>query len=168
MLVAPFAGIIAGRVGARPLVLAGMAAQAIALFLIGTLASPTVSYLTLLPAFILGGLGMGLTFAPLSEAVMGAAHASRQGQASGAYNTIRELGGVFGIAVLGAVFQHVVILPSQFVDGFRAAVFAGAGIVAIGVVLAVLLPARKAAASAEVSAAEIVQDEIAVAGRSAA
>jgi hypothetical protein len=78
------------------------------------------------------------------------------------------LGGVFGIAVLGAVFQHVVILPSQFVDGFRAAVFAGAGIVAIGVILAVLLPARKAAASAEVSAAEIVQDEIAVAGRSAA
>jgi EmrB/QacA subfamily drug resistance transporter len=168
MLVAPFAGIIAGRIGSRPLVLAGMAAQAIALFWIGAIASATVPYPSLLPAFILGGLGMGLTFAPLSEAIMDSTAASRQGQASGAYNTIRELGGVFGIAVLGAVFQHVVVLPSNFVDGFRAAVFAGAGIVAIGVVLALLMPSRKAAPSARVVALQDAESPFALSRQSAA
>jgi EmrB/QacA subfamily drug resistance transporter len=145
MVVAPFAGIIAGRIGARPLVLVGMAAQAGALLWIGLLATATVPYVTLLPAFILGGLGMGLTFAPLSEAVMGATDESRRGQASGAYNTIRELGGVFGIAVLGAVFQHIVVVPGDFLQGFRAAVFAGAAVVGIGVLLAALLPSARLA-----------------------
>jgi EmrB/QacA subfamily drug resistance transporter len=166
MLAAPFAGIIAGRIGARPLVLAGMAAQAVALFWIGSIASATVPYVSLLPAFILGGLGMGLTFAPLSEAIMSSSDVGRQGQASGAYNTLRELGGVFGIAVLGAVFQHIVVLPSDFVEGFRAAVFAGAGVVAIGVVLAVLLPARNAHAQAV--APQVVESDLALAAESAA
>jgi EmrB/QacA subfamily drug resistance transporter len=168
MLVAPFAGIVAGRIGARPLVLLGMAAQAGALLWIGLLATTTVSYPTLLPAFILGGLGMGLTFAPLSEAVMASTAESRQGQASGAYNTIRELGGVFGIAVLGAVFQHIVILPSDFVSGFRAAVFAGAGIVAIGVLLAILLPRATAGAAATEQAEPEATRQAALAGTNAA
>jgi hypothetical protein len=67
-----------------------------------------------------------------------------EGQASGAYNSIRELGGVFGIAIPGAVFQHIVTLPTvgSFVDGFRTAVFAGAGIVTVGVLISILLPGR--------------------------
>lgn len=142
MLVAPFAGVLAGRIGSRPVVLAGMAAQAIALAWIGQRATPTAPYTDLLPAFILGGLGMGLSFAPLSAAVMSAITGSRRGQASGVYNTIRELGGVFGVAVLGAIFQHIATTPAEFMHGFRAAVFAGAGILAIGVVIAALLPGR--------------------------
>jgi MFS family permease len=142
MVVAPVAGILAGRIGGRPLVLTGMALQAIALAWMGALASTTVAYTSLLPTFILGGLGMGLTFAPLSDAVMGAITGSRQGQASSVYNTIRELGGVFGIAVLGAIFQHVAIGPAEFVSGFRAAVFAGAGVIAVGVALSLALPGR--------------------------
>jgi len=147
MLVAPFAGILAGRLGPRRVVVVGMAAQALALARIGAIATATTPYADLLPAFILGGLGMGLAFAPLSEAVISAIPAARQGQASGAYNTLRELGGVFGIAVLGAVFQHVAPTAPQFVDGFRAAVLTGAGVLAASVVIAALLPARARAAS---------------------
>jgi EmrB/QacA subfamily drug resistance transporter len=138
MLVAPFAGILAGRIGSRPVVVTGMALQAVALAWIGALASTTLPYTSLLPAFLMGGLGMGLTFAPLSAAVMGVA-GSDDGQASAVYNTVRELGGVFGVAILGAIFQHVVVAPADFVAGFRTALFAGAGVLAAGVVLSFLL-----------------------------
>jgi EmrB/QacA subfamily drug resistance transporter len=142
MIVAPLAGIIAGRVGSRPVVLAGMTLQASALFWIGAVSQLTTPYSELLPAFIMGGVGMGLTFAPLSSAVINSIPSNLEGQASGAYNSIRELGGVFGIAILGAIFQHVVTAPTTaaFMDGFHTAVFAGAAIVAIGAVLAGLLP----------------------------
>jgi len=160
MLVAPFAGILAGRIGSRPVVVAGMAAQAVALARIGAVATATTPYTDLLPAFILGGLGMGLAFAPLSEAVLSAVSGARQGQASGAYNTMRELGGVFGVAVLGAVFQHVAPTPQapgQFVDGFRAAVLAGAGVLAVSVLIATLLPARARAAATPAAGAAVAE-----------
>ena len=156
MLVAPFAGILAGRLGSRPVVAVGMAAQALALLWIGAHAAAATPYVELLPAFIVGGLGMGLSFAPLSAAVMAAISDSLHGQASGVYNTIRELGGVFGVAILGAIFQHLATTPGAFMDGFRAAVYAGAAIVAFGAVVAILLPAtgrRDASVAVEVAQA---------------
>ena len=158
MLVAPFAGILAGRLGSRPVVVAGMAAQAAALALIGLRATPAAPYTDLLPAFLLGGLGMGLSFAPLSAAVMAAITGRRQGQASGVYNTLRELGGVFGVAILGAIFQHIATTPALFMDGFRVAVYAGAGVLAAGVIAAALLPAATSAqAEAEPAEVEVAQ-----------
>lgn len=158
MVTAPIAGLIAGRVGTRPLVLAGMALQAIALVWIAAIVQPSTPYPEFLPAFIMGGLGMGLSFAPLSTTVMNAVGAALEGQASGAYNAIRELGGVFGVAILGAVFQHVVTLPTaaSFTDGFRIAVYAGAVIVGVGTALVVFMPgARSEPAAVPVPAAEV-------------
>ncbi len=146
MLTAPLAGALAGRFGVRPLVLAGMAAQGLSLLWIGTAATAGSTYASLLPAFILGGLGMGLSFAPLSAAVMAGTSAARSGEASGVYNTLRELGGVFGIAVLGAVFQGSVHLPVQFVSGFHLALQAAAGVLAVGTVGALFLPGAAAPA----------------------
>jgi MFS family permease len=153
MLVAPLAGQLASRVGSRPVVLTGMALQAIALLWIGQVASITTPYSSLLPGFILGGIGMGLTFAPLSTSVVNGVRADHEGQASGGYNAIRELGGVFGVAVLGAVFQHVAVLPTpeRFVEGFRDAVFLGSGVVLVGALLALFLPSYA-------RTAEVVED----------
>jgi EmrB/QacA subfamily drug resistance transporter len=163
MLVAPLAGLLAGRIGPRPVVVVGMLAQAIALIWLGLVTTATSPYSTLLPAFILGGAGMGLTFAPLSEAVMSAVSLQRQGQASGAYNAIRELGGVFGVAVLGAVFQHIATTPLKFMDGFHTATFVGAAVVLVGAVAAAVLPG-KPAVSEPISASEtvLVREEVAV------
>jgi MFS family permease len=141
-VVAPLAGLLAGLLGARPVVLAGMAAQAVALAWIGHVASATVSYGELLPAFILAGLGMGLAFAQLSAAAMATTPVTQQGQASGVYSTTRELGSVFGVAVLGAVFQALASKPVLFLDGFRAAIFLGAGVLVLGVAITALLPGR--------------------------
>jgi EmrB/QacA subfamily drug resistance transporter len=153
MLVAPLAGQLASRVGSRPVVLTGMALQAAALLWIGQVASITTPYSSLLPGFILGGIGMGLTFAPLSTSVVNGVRADHEGQASGGYNAIRELGGVFGVAVLGAVFQHVAVLPTpeRFVEGFRDAVFLGSGVVLVGALLALFLPSYA-------RTAEVVED----------
>jgi EmrB/QacA subfamily drug resistance transporter len=142
IVVAPIAGILASRAGSRPTVLVGMLAQAAALAWIGAVSGPHTAYTTLLPAFLLGGFGMGLAFAPLSATVMGAVAGNRQDQASSVYNTLRELGGVFGIAILGAVFQHLAPQPTAFLTGFHAAVYAGAGVLAGGVLISVLLPGR--------------------------
>jgi EmrB/QacA subfamily drug resistance transporter len=154
MLVAPIAGLLAGRIGERPVVLTGMALQTASLLWIGVISEVSTPYPDLLPAFILGGLGMGLTFAPLSSAVVNAVRPSLEGQASGAYNAIRELGGVFGVGILGAVFQHVATLPtpSSFIDGFHTAVFAGAAVVGLGTLAGLFLP--RLAASMEVAVLE--------------
>ncbi|GAC1637480.1 MAG: MFS transporter [Chloroflexota bacterium] len=156
MIVAPLAGLLAARIGSRPVVVTGMALQSVALVWIGAVASTSTPYLNLLPSFVLGGIGMGLTFAPLSSAVINAIPSHLEGQASGAYNSIRELGGVFGIAILGAVFQHIATAPTaaSFVDGFRVAVFAGAGIVLVGTVIAVLLPSGLSGVPAMAAPAE--------------
>jgi EmrB/QacA subfamily drug resistance transporter len=147
MLIAPFAGILAGRIGPRPVILTGLALQSVALVWIAAVSGWTTPYSHLLPAFILGGIGMGLTFAPLSEAIMAAVRPERQGQASGAHNAIREIGGVFGIAILGAVFQHIDTSPSKFIDAFHAALLVGALAVAVGVLISALLPAADATAT---------------------
>lgn len=67
---------------------------------------------------------------------------SRQGEASGAYNTLRELGGVFGVAALGAIFQAIVHLPAEFVSGFHAALQAAGVILLAGAGASFLLPGR--------------------------
>jgi EmrB/QacA subfamily drug resistance transporter len=149
MIVAPIAGLISGRFGPRLIVIAGMLAQAAALLWLAISTGASTAYPQMLPAFILGGLGMGLTFAPLSAAVMTSVRERLQGEASGAYNSIRELGGVFGVAVLGAVFQHVATTPTSWVNGFHTALYVGAAIVALGAVAAAFLPASPALVAEE-------------------
>ena len=72
MLVAPLAGVITSRVGARLPLVVGMLSQAIALGWLGLAVDATTPYLQILPAFILGGMGMGLAFTPLSDAAISA------------------------------------------------------------------------------------------------
>ena len=56
--------------------------------------------------FIIAGIGMGLFFAPVANVVLSAVRPEEEGQASGTNNALREVGGVFGIAVLAAIFSH--------------------------------------------------------------
>ena len=107
ILVAPVAGILSDRVGSRPLMATGLALQALALVWIDRALSPGMAYASVIVPFILAGTGMALVFAPAANAVLSAVRRHETGQASGANNAIREVGGVFGIAVLAAVFSHM-------------------------------------------------------------
>jgi EmrB/QacA subfamily drug resistance transporter len=148
MLVAPVAGILSDRLGSRPLMSAGLFLQAIAIVWIALVSEPDVAYGVLVPAFVLGGTGMALVFAPAANAVLGAVRPEEAGQASGANNAIRELGGVLGVAVLAAVFTGAggFETPQAFVDGLVPALWAGAAVLVAGGLAALLIPAKRSAA----------------------
>ncbi len=142
VLIAPIAGALSDRIGGRPLLVAGLALQAIGLGWLAAVISPTVPYMTMVPAFVVAGVGMSLFIAPIANVVLGSVRRDQEGIASGANNAIRELGGVFGIAVLGAVFSAHGSYASgpAFVSGLSAAVWVGAAAVAVAAGGALLLP----------------------------
>jgi MFS family permease len=101
-----------------------------------------MAYASVIVPFILAGTGMALVFAPAANAVLSAVRRHETGQASGANNAIRELGGAFGIAVLAAVFSHMggYANPVQFVAGLQPAVLVGSGVLALGAIAALFVP----------------------------
>ena len=103
-VVAPVAGVLSDRIGSRPLMSARSVPPGRGRRVDRAGQEPTVAYGLLVPAFVMGGTGMALVFAPAANAVLGAVKPEEAGQASGANNAIRELGGVLGVAVLAAVF----------------------------------------------------------------
>jgi nitrate/nitrite transporter NarK len=145
MLVAPLAGLLSDRIGSRPLMVAGLSLQAIAIAWLASVSSPTVAYASLVIPFILAGTGMALVFAPTANAVLNAVRPKEAGQASGATNAIREVGGVLGIAVLASVFSaHGSYASGQaFTDGMTSAIWVGAAVLAAGALLALLVPGRR-------------------------
>jgi EmrB/QacA subfamily drug resistance transporter len=147
VIVAPIAGVLVDRVGARPLLVAGMAFQAIALDWLAAIVTPTVAYEAMVVPFVLAGVGMGLFFAPIANVVLSAVRPELEGKASGATNTIREVGGVFGVAVLAAIFSAngSYLSPTAYVDGLRPAIAVGAVVVALGALAAAVIPARAGA-----------------------
>ncbi len=144
MLVAPIAGALSDRIGSRPLMAAGLALQAVAIVWLAAITTTDVAYGRLVPAFVLGGAGMALVFSPVANAILAAVRPHEAGQASGANNAIRELGGVLGVAVLAAVFSTAGGYESgeAFVDGLRAALWVGAAVLAAGAVAALFVPGR--------------------------
>jgi EmrB/QacA subfamily drug resistance transporter len=160
IFVAPIAGALSDRVGGRPLMALGLALQAIGLGWLAAVSTPTVPYAELVPAFVVSGIGMALFFAPVANVVLSAVGPREEGQASGANNAIRELGGVFGVAVLASVFSSYGGYESgqAFVDGLVPAVWVGAVVVALGAVAALFIPRKRRPAEAEASEPELVAE----------
>ncbi len=154
IFVAPIAGALSDRIGGRPLMATGLSLQAIGLGWMAAIGSPTAPYSDFVAPFVLSGIGMALFFAPVANVVLSAVRPEEEGQASGANNAIRELGGVFGVAVLASIFSHYGGYGSgtSFVDGLNPAIWVGAGVVALGAVAAFAIPRRKRAQ--ETTAAE--------------
>ncbi|PXX56601.1 EmrB/QacA subfamily drug resistance transporter [Nocardia tenerifensis] len=144
MVVAPIAGLLVDRVGARTLLAAGQVLLALALGWMAAITTIGVGYLAFVGPFVLGGVGMGLTFAPSATVVMASAAPEDRAMASGTNNTLREVGVAMGIAVLASVFaSHGSYLsPQTYVDGLVPAIWVGTAIVALGAVVSIFLPAR--------------------------
>jgi len=142
IFIAPIAGALSDRIGGQRIMGTGLALQAIGIGWIATVSTPTVPYSELVIPFFISGIGMALFFAPVANVVLSAVRREEEGQASGAANAIRELGGVFGVAVLASIFAHYggYLSGQDFVDGMRPAVWVGAAVVGVGSVLAFLVP----------------------------
>ncbi|WGP12073.1 MFS transporter [Streptomyces sp. SH5] len=145
ILVAPLAGHLSDRFGGRPVVVTGLALQAVGLALFALIIEPGVGYPVQLPALIIGGVGMAMYFAPAASLVLSSVRPAEQGIASGANNALREVGGALGVSVLAAVFaaQGGYGSPRLFVDGTMPALWIGAGAVALGALVALLIPGRR-------------------------
>jgi EmrB/QacA subfamily drug resistance transporter len=146
MVVAPIAGPLSDRWGGRPLIITGLALQAAGLGWLALVTAPGVAYSSLILPFVISGIGMALFFVPVANTVLGSVRPEQEGIASGANNAIRELGGVFGIAILASVFSSTgsYTSPVAFAHGLDAAVWAGTGIVAVAAAAAVVIPRRRA------------------------
>jgi EmrB/QacA subfamily drug resistance transporter len=142
MVVSPLAGFFSERYGSRLFMVAGLGLQATALGWLATLAGIHQSYSSMIGPFILAGSGMALVFAPAANAVLSSVRADQAGQASGATNAIRELGGVLGISVLATVFttHGSYASPEAFVSGLVPAMWVGAGVLGAGTLIAAALP----------------------------
>jgi EmrB/QacA subfamily drug resistance transporter len=145
MFIAPVAGALSDRISPKRIIGTGLSLQAIALAWIALVSTPTVSYSTLIAPFVVAGVGMALFFAPVANVVLSAVRRDEEGQASGANNAIRELGGVFGVAVLAAIFSHVggYETAETFSDGMNTAVLVGAALVGVGAVAAFAIPGAR-------------------------
>lgn len=150
MVVAPLAGLFSARVGTRTLVTTGLTLQAVALAWMASVTTADAAYSTFVAPFLLAGIGMGLTFAPVATAVLASVSEADHGKASGTNSTLREIGVALGVAVLTAVFAANGSYTSgpAYVDGLVPAVWLGAAVVAAGALAGLALPRRRAVAAA--------------------
>ncbi|MGI8561986.1 MAG: DHA2 family efflux MFS transporter permease subunit [Candidatus Dormibacter sp.] len=150
LLVAPLAGILADRVGARPVLATGMLLQGVGLGWIAILATATVGYSELVLPLIVAGVGISMALPVVAAAVMGAAAPSDMGKASGVNSTVQRLGSSFAIAVAAAVFRANGHLGSaaSYAIGFRPALAVIAGFSLLGVFTALGIGKSTAAATA--------------------
>jgi MFS family permease len=124
---APIAGLLMDRVGARRIVAVALALQAIGIGWLAAQSTVDATYPSLVPPFVIAGLGMGLFFAPMARLTLGFAPRHLEGVASGTSNALRQLGTVLGVAVLGSIFSAYggFGTPASFVDGLTPAMWVG-------------------------------------------
>ena len=147
MTVAPIAGALVDRVGERPFMVGGLTLQAAGLAWLALIAEPGMAYSQMLAPFIVGGVGVSMAIPAAQNSVLGSVAEGALGKAAGTNSMMRELGGVFGIAVVVAVFAGAGSYASAqaFVDGFSPAILVAAGLALAGAAAGLALPGRRAA-----------------------
>jgi EmrB/QacA subfamily drug resistance transporter len=146
LVVAPLAGLLADRIGPRPLMVAGMSLQSLGLAWFAVTAAAGSGYTHLILPLLVAGIGVSLPFATVGSTVVSAVAPVDIGKASGANSTVLTFGGAFGIAVVTAVFAangHPAT-PAGFVDGFHPALAVAAGLAALGALSALAVGSRRA------------------------
>jgi EmrB/QacA subfamily drug resistance transporter len=153
-LIAPLSGTLIARLGVRPLVTGGMVMNAAGLAWIALIARTGLPYWQLVAPLILAGTGVSLALPAGASAVMRSVPAPMIGKAAGTYNTLRQLGGVFGLAICAAVFaaRGGYGSPATFVAGFGPALGTCAGLAATAAVAGLFLGGRPVAADASAPA----------------
>ena len=143
--VAPIAGALADRIGERPLMVGGLSLQAAGMAWVALIAEPGLAYSQLLAPFIVAGVGISMAIPAAQNSVVGSAETGALGKVAGANSMMRELGGVFGVAVVVAVFAATggYASAAAFTDGFGPAIGVAAGLALAGAIAGLALPGRR-------------------------
>ncbi|HEV7898822.1 MAG TPA: MFS transporter, partial [Planosporangium sp.] len=130
LLIAPRAGALADRFGERLLVIVGMILFTAGVGWLALVATPGTTYLSMVVPMTISGVGFALAIPAVTKAVVSSVALPDIGIASGTYSTMRQLGGAFGVAVIGAVFAATGGYGSAeaFSDGYQAALGVCAGL----------------------------------------
>jgi EmrB/QacA subfamily drug resistance transporter len=154
LVTAPVAGALVNRVGERALVVAGLILQAAGLIWAGLLVAPGLAYAELVLPLIVAGCGVSMAMPAAQSAVLGAVTPEEIGKASGAFNTLRFLGGVIGIALAVAAFAHAGSLatPQTFSNGFALAIRLCAALSLAGALAGMALPGKRSVVLAQAEA----------------
>jgi EmrB/QacA subfamily drug resistance transporter len=142
--VAPLAGSLVDRFGERRFMVAGLSLQALGMGSIALIADSGLTYSEFLIPSIVAGIGVSMAIPAAQNSVVGSFSLEEVGKAAGANSMMRELGGVFGVAVSAAVFAGAgsFASPEAFLDGFAPAVAVLAAFSALGATVALALPGR--------------------------
>jgi EmrB/QacA subfamily drug resistance transporter len=153
MTVAPIAGALTDRIGERPLMVGGLSLQAVGMAWLALIAEPGVAYSSVLAPFIVAGVGVSMAIPAAQNSVLGSSAMEAIGKAAGTNSMMRELGGVFGIAVVVAVFAGAGSYASAaaFTDGFGPAIFVSAALALAGAIAGLALPGRRTAGVMSIS-----------------
>ena len=144
LLLGPRAGALADRFGERTLIIAGALAMTCGMAWMAAVAAPGVGYLELVAPMTLTGAGIGLGIPAMTRAVVSRVAPADLAKASGTFSTLRQLGGAFGVAVLGAVFAATggFATAETFGDGYVAVLAVSAVLAGAGLVAALAVPGR--------------------------
>jgi EmrB/QacA subfamily drug resistance transporter len=141
VLVAPIAGKTSDRLGSRGLMTGGMILLAVQLLLFSQL-SANASFWNLLPALLIGGVGMACTMTPSAAAATRSVPVDKAGVGSAVLNSARQVGGTMGVAIMGAIMASElgpVPTPDAFMRGFERALLVAAAIALVGAIVAYVL-----------------------------
>ena len=143
--VAPLVGNLVDRFGERPFMVAGLSLQALGMGWIALIADSGLTYSEFLLPSIVAGVGVSMAIPSAQNSVIGSFSLEEVGKAAGANSMMRELGGVFGVAVAAAVFAGAgsYTSPGGFLNGFAPAVAVLAGFSVLGALVALALPGRR-------------------------
>jgi EmrB/QacA subfamily drug resistance transporter len=156
------AQVLVGRIGVRSTLVAGLTLSAISVALLTRLPVDGHYFWDLFPAFVLGGVGMGFSFVPVTIASLTGVERADAGVASGLVNTSRQIGGAIGLAAISTIVASVTadyasahgvaaLSAPATVDGFRVAFDVLGGLLLVGIAVAAvfLRPVRERAAETE-------------------
>jgi EmrB/QacA subfamily drug resistance transporter len=144
ILVAPGVGALVDRIGERPLMVSGLLIQCGGTAWIASIARPGLPFSHLVVPLIVAGVGISMAIPSAQNSVVGSATLETAGKLAGINSMMRELGGVFGIAVAVAVFASFGSYASAqaFTDGFGPAIYVSSGLALLGAVCGLALPRR--------------------------
>jgi MFS family permease len=150
-IVSWIAGGLVNRFGERPLITVGLTLQAAGFAWIALIASPRLDYLLMIPPLVMAGCGVSLAMPAAQHAVIAAVPPPSVGAASGVFNTFRQLGGTFGVAIFAAVLADSgsYASPQSFSDGFAPAMGGAVGLSVAAVIAGLLIPGHRPPAPAE-------------------
>ena len=155
------AQVVVGRFGVRSTLTAGLLASAVSIAALTRLPLDGHYFWDLFPWFVLGGVGMGLSFVPVTIASLTGVERADAGVASGLINTSRQIGGAIGLAAVSAIAAtstshyaqvHASLTSSSSValdHGFQTALYVLTGLLVVGALIAVALVRSTPAPSAD-------------------